>query len=84
MGDAGEQEQLLLDTYNEIREATWKILKPGVTVSDLDAVGAEVCVRHDLEQYHINGVSHGIGLRFEEIRRRRLFRLIEKRSYGQI
>ena len=66
MGDAGEQEQLLLDTYNEIREATWKILKPGVTVSDLDAVGAEVCVRHDLEQYHINGVSHGIGLRFEE------------------
>lgn len=66
LGDPSEQQSLLLDTYREIHEATRQMLKPGVTVADLDAVGAEICSRHQLEKYHLNGISHGIGLRFEE------------------
>jgi Xaa-Pro aminopeptidase len=66
IGKPNDKQQLLLDTYIAIREATRKMLKPGVTVSELDAIGYEICARHNLEKYHLNGISHGIGLRFEE------------------
>ena len=65
-GDPTGEQQLLLDTYREIHEATRQRLRPGVTVSELDAAGAEICSRRDLEKHHLNGISHGIGLRFEE------------------
>jgi Xaa-Pro dipeptidase len=61
----GEQSRLL-DTYREMHEATRHMLKPGITVAELDAIGNEICTHRGLGEYHLNGISHGIGLRFEE------------------
>ncbi len=66
VGEPNEVQSRLLETYRQICEATRPALKPGATVAALDAVGKEVCERNALAEYHLNGVSHGIGLRFEE------------------
>ena len=66
LGEPGEAQRQLLDTYREMHEATRRMLRPGVTVAELDAVGEEICVRRGLGEYHLRGISHGIGLRFEE------------------
>jgi Xaa-Pro aminopeptidase len=66
IGTPDETQQKLIDTYKEIHEETRKALKPGITVSDLDKLGKEICTKRGLEQYHLKGISHGIGLRFEE------------------
>jgi Xaa-Pro aminopeptidase len=66
LGPPNEVQSQLIDTYTEMREATRQRLKPGVTVSELDSLGKEICERRGLSEYHLNGISHGIGLRFEE------------------
>jgi Xaa-Pro aminopeptidase len=66
LGDPNEVQRQLLDTYREMHEATRGMLRPGTTVAELDAIGEEICVRRRLGEYHLNGISHGIGLRFEE------------------
>jgi Xaa-Pro aminopeptidase len=66
IGSPDETQQKLIDAYKEIHEATRTALKPGVTVSELDKIGKEICTNRGLEQYHLKGISHGIGLRFEE------------------
>jgi Xaa-Pro aminopeptidase len=66
VGQPDEQQQLLLDTYQEIITATRDALKPGVTVARLDKIGKAICAERGLEDYHLRGISHGIGLRFEE------------------
>ena len=66
VGTPNETQQKLIDTYKEMHEATRSALKPGITVSDLHKIGKEICTKRGLEQYHLKGISHGIGLRFEE------------------
>ncbi len=66
LGGPNETQEKLLATYREMQEATRQELQPGVTVAELDAIGAEICARHDLGERHLNGITHGIGLRFEE------------------
>jgi len=66
VGEPDEQQQLLIDTYLELIQAVREALKPGITVGRLDRIGREICARHGLEEYHLKGISHGIGLRFEE------------------
>jgi len=66
VGEPSQVQSRLFDTYRKICEATRQALKPGATVAALDAVGKEICERNGLSEYHLNGVSHGIGLRFEE------------------
>jgi Xaa-Pro aminopeptidase len=66
VGTPNETQQKLVDTYKEMHEATRSALKPGITVSDLDKIGKEICTKRGFEQYHLKGISHGIGLRFEE------------------
>lgn len=66
LGEPSSDQRRLLETYSKMHEATRKELKPGRTVAKLDAVGAEICAASKLGQYHLNGISHGIGLRFEE------------------
>src|ERR1035437_6731187 len=63
---ANERQQCLFDTYAEMREATRQILRPGAKVAEVDAVGKQTCVANGLGEYHIDGIGHGIGLRFEE------------------
>jgi Xaa-Pro dipeptidase len=66
VGSPNDKQQLLIDTYLEIVEATRIALKPKINVSRLNKIGKEICVKHGLGEYHIGGISHGIGLRFEE------------------
>ncbi|MBA7518171.1 Methionine aminopeptidase 1, mitochondrial [subsurface metagenome] len=66
LGTPNEMQKKLIETYLEIHESTRKELKPENTVSDLDKIGKEICLKHGFEDYHIKGISHGIGLRFEE------------------
>lgn len=66
IGPPNESQRTLLTTYREIHETTRMLLKPGTKVSALDKVGKEICERQGLAEHHINGISHGIGLRFEE------------------
>ena len=66
VGKPNTLQEKLLDTYIEMHELTRRELKPGNTVSYLDKIGKEICDRRDLGKYHIKGISHGIGLRFEE------------------
>lgn len=66
LGQPGGEQRRLLDTYREMHEATRHMLKPGIPVAELDAIGNEICTHRGLGEYHLNGISHGIGLRFEE------------------
>jgi Xaa-Pro dipeptidase len=65
-GPPDETQRQLLAVYDEMVEATRQTLEPGVKVRDLDARGQEICEAHGLGDYHLEGISHGIGLRFEE------------------
>jgi len=66
IGNPDEQQKILFDTYLDMHETTRRNLKPGNNVSNLDKLGAEICAKNGFEDYHIKGISHGIGLRFEE------------------
>jgi Xaa-Pro dipeptidase len=66
VGEPDPMQQRLLDTYRDLHEVTRRELKPGVTVAQLDVLGQQVCAQRGLEAYRLNGISHGIGLRFEE------------------
>ena len=66
IGSPNEVQKRLFDTYRQIYEATRQNLRPGNTVAALDALGKEICTQQELGEHHLNGISHGIGLRFEE------------------
>jgi Xaa-Pro dipeptidase len=65
-GKPDDTQRKLFEGYAEMVEATREMMKPGVRVRDLDARGKEICEAHGLGAYHLEGISHGIGLRFEE------------------
>ena len=66
LGDPNEVQRQLLDTYREMHEATRRMTRPATTVAELDTIGEEICIRRRLGECHLKGISHGIGLRFEE------------------
>jgi Xaa-Pro dipeptidase len=66
IGEPDERQAGLLETYREIVAAARAAMRPGVTIAQLDARVGEVCARHGLGRYHVLGIGHGIGLRFEE------------------
>ena len=66
-GTPDDKQKLLRDTYLEMIQATREALKPGATVGQLDKLGKEICEKNGLGEHHLAGISHGIGLRFEEI-----------------
>lgn len=66
VGAPTEQQSRLYQTYLAMRNASQAMLKPGVTPLALDAEGKKICQAAGLGEYHVDGISHGIGLRFEE------------------
>lgn len=66
LGPPSHPQRALLETYRQVHESTREALKPGATVPELDAIGQAICEAAGFGAYHLNGVSHGIGLRFEE------------------
>ena len=66
LGEPDARQQGLFDAYLEAVEAVRAAMVPGVTPAELDEVAGEVYARHDLGGYHVYGIGHGLGLRFEE------------------
>jgi Xaa-Pro aminopeptidase len=66
VGPPTELQTRLFQTYLEMREKTVAMLEPGIKVMELDAAGKRICEEAGLGDYHIDGIAHGIGLRFEE------------------
>jgi len=66
LGRPNKDQQKLLDAYQAMIESTREKMRPGVKMQELDAAGKNVCAKFGLDKYHIDGISHGIGLRFEE------------------
>lgn len=66
LGEPDGQQRALLDAYAEVIPAVREAMRPGATVGDLDTVVGAVLARRGLGAYHVNGIGHGLGLRFEE------------------
>ena len=66
LGEPDRRQRTLLDAYAEVIPAVRAAMHPGATVADLDAVVGAVLGRHGLGAYHVHGIGHGLGLRFEE------------------
>ncbi len=66
LGEPSERQQALLDAYAELIPAARDAMRPGATVGDMDRAVGEVLARRDLAQHHVQGIGHGLGLRFEE------------------
>jgi Xaa-Pro aminopeptidase len=66
VGRPDDRQQKLFEAYTEMVEATRRMMRPGITVRELDAIGGEICAAHGLGDHHLEGIAHGIGLRFEE------------------
>jgi Xaa-Pro aminopeptidase len=66
LGEPDARQAELLATYAEVIEAARPNLRPGTTVADLDAVGRATCERHGFGELYVDGLGHGVGLRFEE------------------
>lgn len=66
LGEPNDMQKRLFDSYLMLHEAIRQNLKPGITVSEIDARGKEICMSRGLGDYYLNGICHGIGLRFEE------------------
>ena len=66
LGEPDGQQRTLLDAYAEVIPAVRDAMRPGTTVAQLDGVVGAVLERHGLGAYHVNGIGHGLGLRFEE------------------
>jgi Xaa-Pro aminopeptidase len=66
LGEPDEMQRRLMQAYSEMVAGVRRAMKPGVSVKDLDAKGHAICAAHGFGNYHLDGISHGIGLRFEE------------------
>jgi Xaa-Pro aminopeptidase len=66
LGDPDERQRALLDAYLEAVGVVREAMRPGVTAADLDTRAHEVYEGRGLAEYHVYGIGHGIGLRFEE------------------
>ena len=66
VGEPVDWQLRLLEAYRELHEETRRALRPGTEVGELDVLGKAICDRWGLGEYHLRGISHGIGLRFEE------------------
>ncbi|NIV30829.1 MAG: M24 family metallopeptidase, partial [Anaerolineae bacterium] len=67
LGEPDETQRRLKKAYSEMVAETHAMMKPGVLVKDLDARGREIRAAHGFGDYHLDGISQGIGLRFEEM-----------------
>ncbi len=66
LGEPDARQRSLLEAYEALIPATRDAMRPGATVAQLDARAGEVLRERGLAQYQVNGIGHGLGLRFEE------------------
>ncbi len=66
VGPATGEQKKLFDTYKEARKAAVGAMKPGTAMKEIDKAAKAVFNDKGFGQYYIAGISHGIGLGFEE------------------
>lgn len=66
MGAPTPPQERLFSTYSAMLAAARPLLRPGEQVLEIDQNGKQICEAHGLGEFHIAGIGHGIGLRFEE------------------
>ena len=66
LGQPDPRQAGLLAAYRDIHAELPQSVRPDVTVAKLDEAAGVICERHGLGAYRLNGIGHGIGLRFEE------------------
>jgi len=66
VGTSTERQQHLFDTFEAARAAARQEMRPGVTVRTLDDAAQAVFTQAGYGAHYVVGISHGIGLAFEE------------------
>jgi Xaa-Pro dipeptidase len=66
LGEPDPRQRALLDAYAALIPEVRDALRPGATVAQLDARARSVLEGHGLAGYQVDGIGHGLGLRFEE------------------
>ena len=66
LGEPDARQRSLLDAYEALIPAVRDAMRPGATVAQLDECAGVVLRERGLAEYHVNGIGHGLGLRFEE------------------
>ena len=66
LGEPDARQRSLLDAYEALIPVVRDAMRPGATVAQLDACAAGVLRERGLAEYQVNGIGHGLGLRFEE------------------
>jgi Xaa-Pro dipeptidase len=66
LGEPDPRQRSLLEAYEALIPVVRDAMRPGATVAHLDACAGEVLRERGLAQYQVNGIGHGLGLRFEE------------------
>ena len=61
-GSCTPAQQKLLEVVAEAKAAAERILKPGVTMRQLNGVARDVIARAGFGKYFIHGISHGVGI----------------------
>ncbi len=67
VGAATDQHERMMGTYEAARQAVLQAMRPGATMRELDMAAKAVFDKAGLGEFYVMGISHGIGLAFEEI-----------------
>jgi Xaa-Pro aminopeptidase len=66
LGEPDARQRSLLEAYEALIPVVRDAMRPGATVAQLDACAGAVLGERGLAHYQVNGIGHGLGLRFEE------------------
>ncbi len=66
IGEPTDRQRALLDAYPALIPAARDAMRPGATTADMDRAVGEVLAERGLAEHHVQGIGHGLGLRFEE------------------
>ncbi len=66
LGEPDPRQRALLDAYAALIPEVRDAMRPGATVAQLDARAGVVLRERGLGEHQVNGIGHGLGLRFEE------------------
>ena len=65
LGEPDPQQRALLEAYAALMPVVRDAMRPGATVAHLDAAAGAVLRERGLAEHQVNGIGHGLGLRFE-------------------
>ncbi len=66
IGTPSAKQMDMFTTYKQAQTAGITALKPGAKIRDIDAAAKKVYTENGYEEFYVAGISHSIGLSFEE------------------